>query len=320
MERLEQIGFYTLSDARARSASASSRLQRCELLVTGRCNFRCPYCRSVGGPDLSVSAGNAVLDAWGDVRCARLSGGEPTLHPALVGWVTRAKANGVERVAISTNGSAVLALYGELLAAGVDDVSVSLDACCAEDGDRMAGRVRGAWDRVTTAIRWLSGRVYTTVGIVLTPDNQARAERTIALAHDLGVADIRVIPAAQGEAELPMLWIESDVTAAHPILAYRLAGLDSGEAVRGLRGSDSSRCHLALDDMAVIGGQHYPCIIYLREGGQPIGPVGSDMRRRRAGWVDAHDTHDDPICRRNCLDVCRDYNNAWERFHGRPQP
>ena len=31
---------------------------------------------------------------------------------------------------------------------GVNDFSVSLDACCAEDGDHMAGGVKGSWDKV----------------------------------------------------------------------------------------------------------------------------------------------------------------------------
>jgi len=35
----------------------------------------------------------------------------------------------------------------------------------------MAGNVKGAWDIVVDRIKWLSERVYTTVGIVLTPTN-----------------------------------------------------------------------------------------------------------------------------------------------------
>jgi hypothetical protein len=57
--RLEDIGFYTLSDQRARDVArgvydatcACDRmpfpLQRCELILTDRCNFRCEYCRGV---------------------------------------------------------------------------------------------------------------------------------------------------------------------------------------------------------------------------------------------------------------------------------
>jgi hypothetical protein len=43
--KLEDIGFYTLSDNRALNVSAWSPMIRCELVLTDRCNFRCPYCR-----------------------------------------------------------------------------------------------------------------------------------------------------------------------------------------------------------------------------------------------------------------------------------
>ena len=45
--KLEDIGFYTLSDERAQNISINSPLMRCELIVTSRCNFRCPYCRGI---------------------------------------------------------------------------------------------------------------------------------------------------------------------------------------------------------------------------------------------------------------------------------
>ena len=44
---LEQIGFYTLKDSRAINSSPTSDLQRCELILTDACNFKCPYCRGL---------------------------------------------------------------------------------------------------------------------------------------------------------------------------------------------------------------------------------------------------------------------------------
>jgi len=42
--RLEDIGFYTLSDARAKDSNETSSLYRCEMILTDRCNFKCIYC------------------------------------------------------------------------------------------------------------------------------------------------------------------------------------------------------------------------------------------------------------------------------------
>jgi len=85
--------------------------------------------------------------------------------------------------------------------------------------------------------------------------------------------------------------------------------------VRGLCGNDSDRCGLVLDDMAVMGDSHYPCIIYMREGGEPIGKVDGNVRLDRERWSREHNTHQDPICSTNCLDVCADYNNTFRRLN-----
>ena len=45
--KLEEIGFYTLTDERAKQASITSPLWRAELIITDRCNFKCPYCRGL---------------------------------------------------------------------------------------------------------------------------------------------------------------------------------------------------------------------------------------------------------------------------------
>ena len=313
---LEQIGFYTLSEARARTSSATTPLMRAELLLGARCNFHCPYCRSIGGKDLSYEQAEAMVDVFiaEGLKNLRLSGGEPTLWPHLIRLVRHAKEGGIERIAISTNGSAPQDLYRELIASGVNDFSISLDACCAEDGDKMAGGVKGAWDTVVQNIRDLSPLTYVTVGVVLTEANASRINDTIQFAHDLGVSDIRVIPAAQCGTQLQDVHVSADLLDAHPILAYRIAKMQAGESVRGITATDTHKCRLVVDDVAVMEGQHYPCIIYMRERGAAIGPVGPTLRQDRVRWMQAHDTHADPICAANCLDVCIQFNNRKEWY------
>lgn len=316
--KLEDIGFYTLSDSRAANASHKSPLWRCELVLTSKCNFRCPYCRGVGGPDLSFGEAERVLRLWVSqgLKNVRFSGGEPTLWPGIFDLCGMATGLGVERVAISTNGSNSKNVYGKLLAAGVNDFSVSLDACCAEDGERMAGGIKGCFDVITDNIRWLSERAYASVGVVLTEQNMGSISDIIALADGLGVHDIRVIPAAQNGDRFSSICVNPMILEKYTILKYRIKNFQSGKSVRGISDSDSSRCGLVLDDMAVNQGNHFPCIIYMRERGKPIGPVGPNMREERKDWYETHTTHLDPICKSNCLDVCVDYNNAFSVSNG----
>ncbi len=262
-----------------------------------------------------------VLRLWAaeGLRNVRFSGGEPTLYPWLDDLVTEARASGTERVALSTNGSADFDAYEKLIERGVDDFSISMDACCAEDGDRMAGGVKGSWERVVENIRRLACLTYVTVGVVLTEDNRGQLNEIVRFAAELGVADVRVIPAAQDGAWLTGLVVETHLLDLFPILRYRVENLRNGRPVRGLRTDDPGRCPLVLDDMAVNRDAHFPCIIYLREGGAPIGLVGPAMREERRRWFLRHDCHEDPICRQNCLDVCIDYNARWMGCHHTPE-
>lgn len=308
--KLEDIGFYTLSDVRAKNSSISSPLYRCELLVTSRCNFHCPYCRSLNnGKDVLLREAERILNYWisEGLKNIRFSGGEPTLYKDLNRLVKIAKRGGVEHIAISTNGSNRADFYKGLVDDGVNDFSVSLDACCASTGDIMAGK-SGAWKTVVRNIEFIASFSYVTVGIVLNEHNEAEAEQTILLAHDLGVTDIRIIPSAQYNHRLH-LNIPQHILNAHPILKYRLG---NKRHVRGMDGQDSRKCKLALDDMVAWNGNHYPCIIYLREGGEyqkPIGQINAKTRRDRFDWYVMHDSWENNICRKNGLDVCIAYNN-----------
>jgi len=100
-----------------------------------------------------------------------------------------------------------------------------------------------------------------------------------------------------------------------PILNYRINTLKEERHVRGLRDSDCNKCWLAIDDMATAGGYHFPCIIYMREGGDPVGKVGPNMRQEREERIKQHDSQKDPICKAMCLDVCIDYNNKAAETH-----
>jgi len=315
---LKDIGFYTLSDERCANASETSPLKRGELILTAKCNFRCPYCRSVGGNNIEFDLARMTLFSWfkEGLTNVRFSGGEPTLYPYLLHLVKLCKANGVEHIAISTNGSADIEYYAELVQAGVNDFSVSLDACCAEDGDKMAGR-KGAWQIVADNLPIIAKLCYTTVGIVLTEENKHRVNEIARFANDCGVADIRVIPAAQNEDNLFDVHFDDDLIEAHPILAYRRNNLRNGIKVRGLVDTDSNRCNLVLDDVASMQGKHYPCIIYMRESGEAIGKIGAGMREERKAFAENHDTHADPICKANCIDVCVAYNNKYRDLHGK---
>ena len=64
----------------------------------------------------------------------------------------------------------------------------------------------------------ISKLTYTTVGVVLTPENIEKTIETIEFAHNLGVADIRIISAAQWNKPIPKLnEVKTKIRKAHPM-------------------------------------------------------------------------------------------------------
>jgi len=264
---------------------------------------------------MPLSAAISVVDYWiqDGLRNVRFSGGEPTLYPYLPDLVQRCRDNNVEHIAVSTNGSAPFSYYKNLIKAGVNDLSISLDSGCCSIGDKMTGGIVGSWDKVVANIRKLSPLTYISVGMVFTEANFDTCIEDVMFAYSLGVSDIRVIPSAQYNKALFKLGdLPLEVLEKYPILKYRVGHIRTQVPVRGLQLEDTHRCPLVLDDMAIAGKWHFPCIIYLREGGNPIGKISPKMRQERESWYKTHDTHTDKICSANCLDVCRDYNNKAE--------
>jgi molybdenum cofactor biosynthesis enzyme MoaA len=317
--KLEEIGFYTLEESRALNVLGTSPLWRGELLLTDKCNFKCLYCRGVRlgfEGEMPFEEAQRIVYLWAmeGLKNIRFSGGEPTLYKGLLDLVKVSKGLGIQRIAVSTNGSASLDLYRKLFEAGVNDFSISLDACCSSFGDKMAG-IEGKWAKVVENIQEISKWTYVTVGMVFTPENLSQAKESVEFASSLGVSDIRIISSAQYNGALDQLvQIDEKILNKHPILKYRINNYKQGRNVRGMSTADCGRCYIVLDDLAVLAGYHFPCIIWLREGGEPIGRMDTNFRQQRLDWFSKHDVKKEPICSKNCLDICIQYNNCADCY------
>lgn len=114
--------------------------------LTDRCNFRCVYCME---PDVRFAPRDSLLTPDEIVRVARvaeslgvrkvrLTGGEPTLHPALTEIIAGIRAATTVEIAMITNASRLSrGALREWKAAGLDRLTISLDSLRTERFARL---------------------------------------------------------------------------------------------------------------------------------------------------------------------------------------
>lgn len=121
--------------------------------MTDRCNFRCQYCMpaEIFGPDFAFLQPDKILSfeeierlvkifvSLG-VKKVRITGGEPLLRRDLPKLIERIhRIDGVEDIALTTNGTLLKKYAHDLKKAGLSRVSVSLDSLNEERFFEMNG-------------------------------------------------------------------------------------------------------------------------------------------------------------------------------------
>ncbi len=131
------------------------RIEYVRLSVTDRCDLRCFYCMPTGFNDfetpahwLSFTEIERVIAAFARLgtRRVRLTGGEPLVRKDLPVLAHRLAAlPGVEDLSLSTNATRLAKHAGELHAAGISRINVSLDSLKPE---RFKAITQGKLDKV----------------------------------------------------------------------------------------------------------------------------------------------------------------------------
>lgn len=114
--------------------------------LTDSCNESCLYCRSKGDSTCSASMKTEdwvqlarILASLG-IKKIKLTGGEPLLYPDVENLVRQLyKVEGIEQVTLTTNGLLAADHLAGLKAAGLNDITFSLDALDPALYKRMTG-------------------------------------------------------------------------------------------------------------------------------------------------------------------------------------
>jgi MoaA/NifB/PqqE/SkfB family radical SAM enzyme len=345
---------------RPEALGPATPLDRITVFVTARCNLACAYCKAAarggaarkpgpGAPDtFDLRAFERLLDAHAGtpIRHLHFTGGEASLVRALPAMVRAARARGVQRTSLTSNGTLPPERYLALADAGLDELRVSLDAADRARGDAIRPAARpstgsrraaampstGAWEAAVETLDTLAHarrtgvRLFLIVNTVVTRANRRDLPATLRFFLRFGPDDLKLITEVDGRDDLgdfpeaPRVRAELEALLAElpagsfPLLRRKLRTVFAPTAI-GLdalqRPGRPWRCFIPLTERTVDTGAYYPCSIYVREGGAPLGRLTDPpelQRARTVSFVREADCLADPICRRYCLHCTRTFN------------
>ncbi|MES1908919.1 MAG: hypothetical protein MHM6MM_001756 [Cercozoa sp. M6MM] len=132
--------------------------------LTERCNLRCRYCMPEQGVDLTPTGDLLTRDELSrltrlfvsaGVQKIRLTGGEPLVRRDLcdiVSDINDLRSEGVETIAMTTNGVVLARRLDALLNAGLDGINMSLDTLRPDRFEQMSRRPRAAHGKIMSAL------------------------------------------------------------------------------------------------------------------------------------------------------------------------
>ena len=172
------------------------------LNLTRRCNLACAHCyldagvrRDGGDEELRTDEVTALIDdiaGLSDEIMVVLTGGEPLMRPDILDIARHATGHGLMTV-IGTNGVGLTPdRVGELQAAGVQAVGISLDSLDPAYHDGFRG-LSGAWQKTMAGIDACrrAGLMFQ-IHFSVTDDNENELDDMIDFARDAGAAVLNV--------------------------------------------------------------------------------------------------------------------------------
>jgi MoaA/NifB/PqqE/SkfB family radical SAM enzyme len=199
-----------------------TKVLRCTIHLTNRCNLRCPYCGLESGPenkinDLPLEKVKEAIDILADygIRRVELTGGEPLLHTNLFEILEYASSKGVS-LGLITNGTLISEEFAKRLARyKVHSLKMSLDGL-RDTNDSTRGK--GTFDKVVNAIGHIKKHsdIKVKIMVTMTKSNASEIAPLARFLSDLGVWRMVIRPCvAVGRADESFVPDERCIMAAY---------------------------------------------------------------------------------------------------------
>lgn len=243
----------------------SRPLHDLRISVMDRCNFRCPYCMPEDkyhkdfqfmSADQRLSFEEIVritqVFAGLGVRKLRITGGEPLLRANLTDLIAElATIDGIDDIALTTNGTLLAQHAAALKSAGLNRVTVSLDSLDPEVFRQMSGG-RGSHERVLEGIKEASLAGLAPVKINVVVKRGINDHTLIDMVEQFRGTDIIVRFIEYMDVGTINQWQRSETLPARELLAMLSAHYSLEPAEQNYRGEVASR-YVFTDGTGEIG-------------------------------------------------------------------
>lgn len=218
--------------------------------LTDRCNLRCIYCMPEEGvpfrPHESILrvdeiAGFVREAAKAGIRRVRLTGGEPLVRKGVVDLVRQlSEIDGIEDIALTTNGVLLPQMAAELRDAGLSRVNISLDTLDPVQFTYITrlGKIEDAFAGIDAALEMGFDPVKINAVAVRSLDQDFFEFAKLSMDRPLHVRFIEYMPVGESSGGTGAGWSEEDIIPAAEIVerineGARAAGLGELEPIDG---------------------------------------------------------------------------------------
>jgi len=329
-------------------------LDRLTIFVTHRCNLRCLYCT---GPHMNLKKDNLQLekqllktdlslDAFKEflknimdrkkVSHIHFTGGEPTLIADLPKFIRLATDLGI-LCSITSNGTASPSSYRKIIESGLTEIRISLDSYSEKEFDQIVQR-QGTFVKVIKSIKEITRLrdqtfpdSFLVLNVCVGQMNLGKIEKSLDFFINLQPNDIKFLVIAQEkefvvnhQSQQLIKRLEKKLNIFPPekfmLLKKKIQNLFNPNAI-GLQDPETQKvmkhCFIPMTERTIDGKNYYPCSIYVRYYGEPIGEISEPFtiqQQKIMQFTRKHDCTKDPICKDFCTNCCKIFNQKTNQI------
>lgn len=324
-------------------------LHRVTVFLTYKCNLSCEYCKTIpqSKNELVIRPQKNETYSYTDfvdylntlkdykIKHLHFTGGEASLVKDISKMIKYAKNFGVEFISTTSNGTLNSSKYLELIESGLDEIRVSLDTNELILSKKITGKNESLNKTLETMdflskIRTNYPNFFFIINTVINNHNYNNLPNFIEFLLKYNIDDIKLITEVEKKDFIVTLknkneiidkinsFLEKYDKNTFPLLRKKLNTVFEKDCI-GLEeiSKKNWKCYIPFTERTVDKLYYYPCSVYLRENGEPLGKITDSYQEQinnTVNFVENGNCLEDSICKKYCLNCTKNYNILVNNF------